>query len=493
MRYVSSRIISLATIVLIAGALVAFVVPYRTPSWQTALDRVLPIDQTHTLTFTADGIVEQWQIAPLSSMASVLFIPNDINVATPALPNQRLFMITRRIKESTSLSDVREFYARNDTGDFLLGQVRDGRIIAYAPRILVRPQHATNHTWNQFFTDGAGGITASQIIDSDGCRQISIRGRDITAWHETLCSDTLRAQNHDANDTQTALRQHTPTVPGRDASKALPPPTLAQLDEYSLTRIGNMQIHDNNEKVIAPLVVLQPQNVLLGTVTSGFLAAMRITDGSYAWEYNVSGDIYGAPSVDPYNGDIILATTHKEVHRVSVDGVRRWSTTLTDPIVADPCATPIGVVVADTAGNVSLLAAQDGHPLWSYYVGANVVATPVFVPTQQTIVIASQSGSLTALSLEGSVIWQSENEEAVLADLKYDADTLYVVGNEGSVSAYDVARGDSLWVNAINARTQWPITLSVHGLAVATPKSVHLLNHDGTPRALINEQVTAPP
>lgn len=493
MRYVSTRIISLATVMLIAGTLIAFVVPYRTPSWQTALDHMLPIDKTHTLTFTADGIVEQWQIAPLSSMASVLFIPNDINVAAPALPNQRLFMITRRIKASTSQSDVREFYARSDTGDFLLGHVRDGRIVPYAPRILVRPQHATNLTWNQFFTDGAGGITASQTIDSEGCRQISIRGRDITAWHETLCNDSVRAQNHDAVDAQTALRQYTPTIPGQNAVMALIPPALAQLDEASLTRIGNMQIHDNNEKVIAPLVVLQPQDMLLGTVTSGFLAAMRITDGSYAWEYHVSGDIYGAPSIDPYSGDIILATTHKEVHRITVDGIRRWSTTLTDPIVADPCATPLGVVVADTAGNVSLLAQQNGQPTWSFSAGAPVVATPVFVPTLQAIVVASQSGSLTALSLDGTIMWQSEHTEAVLADLRYYADALYVVGNEGSVSAYDAADGDSVWVNTISARTQWPIAVSQHGLAVASAKSVHLLNHDGTPRAIINEQVTAPP
>ena len=493
MRYVRTRIISLATIVLLAGTLVAFLIPYRTPSWQTELDRILPIDKPHTLTFTADGIVEQWQIAPLSSMASVLFIPNDINVATPALPNQRLFMVTRRIKESTSLSDVREFYARSDTGDFLLGQVRNGRVIAYAPRILVRPQQAINHAWNQFFTDGAGGITASQTIDSEGCRQISIRGRDITTWHETLCNDSVRAQNHDALDAQTALRKQTSTILGKNAVAALHPPALAQLDEASLIRIGNMQIHDNNEKVIAPLVVLQPQNLLLGTVTSGFLAATRISDGSYAWEYHVSGDIYGSPSIDPYSGDVILATTHKEVHRITVDGIRRWSTTLTDPIVADPCATPLGVVVADTAGNVSLLADQDGQPQWSFYVGANVVATPVFVPTQHAIVVASQSGSLTALSLEGTVIWQSENEEAVLADLRHHADALYVVGNEGSVSAYNVANGESMWVNAIDARTQWPIAVSQHGLAVATTKNVHLLNHDGTPRAIINEQVTAPP
>ncbi|MEY2845045.1 MAG: hypothetical protein RL076_591 [Chloroflexota bacterium] len=493
MRIGRSRIISLVIVVLFACVVLAFTMPYTSTTSSTDLDRILPIAQQHTLTFQNETSVEQWQITPLPYMLSVIFIPNSINVAAPAFADQRLFMLTRRIEENARMLEVREYYARTPTGDYLLGRVNAGQIVAYAPRILVRPQRATPESWNQFFTDGSGTITATQERDSAGCRHVRISGRDIIAWHEVLCDDKIRAQNHDSSPTQPALRTEHAVIMAKAVLTTPQPPSHTQFQDTTLTRIGNMQVHDNNEKVIAPLLVVQPQQLLIGSVTSGYLAAMRITDGSFAWEYGVSGDIYGAPQFDTYSGDIIFATTHKEVHRISANGMRRWSSRLSDPIVADPCATPAGVVVADTAGNVSLLAGLDGQHVWSYHVGANIVAAPVYLPEQQYVVVASQSGSITALNTQGDVVWQSENDESVLANVHYAANTVYVVGNEGSITAYAGADGDTQWINTINARTQWPVATHNEALAVATPVNVQILNTDGTVRAVIAEAVTAPP
>lgn len=493
MRIGRARIVSLVIIVLFACVVMAFIVPYIGTTPNTELDQILPITQQHTLTFHNETSVEQWQITPLPYMLSVLFIPNSINVAAPALVDQRLFMLTRRVEENARIYEVREYYARTPAGDYLLGRVNAGQIVAYAPRILVRPQRATPESWNQFFTDGKGTITATQERDSEGCRYVRISGRDIDTWHEVLCEDMVRAQNHESASTQPALRIQRAVIMAKAVLNTPQPPSHTQLQDATLTRIGNMQVHDNNEKVIAPLLVVSPQQLLIGSVTSGYLAAMRITDGSFAWEYGVSGDIYGAPQFDAYSGDIIFATTHKEVHRISANGMRRWSRTLSDPIVADPCATPAGVVVADTAGNVSLLAGHDGQRIWSYHVGANVVAAPVYLPEQQYVIVASQSGSITALNHQGEVVWQSEQDESVLANVHYAGDTVYVVGNEGSVTAYAGADGDTQWMNTFNARTQWPVATHKDALAVATPFNVQILNTNGTVRAVIAEKVTAPP
>lgn len=493
MRIGDSRIISLVIILLFASMILAFVLPYSRTTSITTLDHILPITQPHTMTFQNENSIEQWQITPLPFMLSVLFIPNSINVATPEFADQRLFMLTRRIEEDTHLHEVREYYARTSTGDYLLGRVSAGQIIAYAPRILVRPQNARLESWNQFFTDGNGSISATQERDSEGCRHVRISGRDIHAWHEVLCNDMIRAQNHDTSPTQPTLRTEHAVIMAKAILTTPQPPSHTQLKDATLTRIGNMQVHDNNEKVIAPLLVVQPQQLLIGSVTSGYLAAMRITDGSFAWEYGVSGDIYGAPQFDTYSGDIIFATTHKEVHRISANGMRRWSSRLSDPIVADPCATPAGIIVADTAGNVSLLAGNNGQHKWSYHVGANIVAAPVYLPEQQYVVVASQSGSITALNTQGEVVWQSENDESVLANVHNVANTVYVVGNEGSITAYAGADGDTQWINTINARTQWPVATHNQAIAVATPVDVQILNPDGTVRAIIAEEVTAPP
>lgn len=489
----SSLFVSTCILLLISLSIMAFVTPYVAHDVHTPLDDILPISRPYTLTFATETTEEQWQIEPLASMLSVLYIPNDIYIASPSSADERLFMITRRIKTPDALRDVREFYARTSTGDYLLGRVTAGRIIPYRTRILIRPQQANPPAWHHFFTDGDGSIRGEQTRDAQGCRVIHIAGRDMTAWQETLCPTQIRSQNHDATTQTDVPRTATAVLSTREVLATQTPPSLAQLTTAQLTRLGTFQLHNNNEKIIAPLVVLQPHNLLIGAITSGYLVAMHIEDGAIAWSYRVAGDIYGAPVRDTFHGDIVLATTHKEVHTVSAQGIRRWSTTLSDPIVADPCVTDAGVIVADTAGNVTLLDAFDGRVRWTYNVGSNIVATPAYAPSHDLVIVASQSGALTALTLTGELAWQSDNHEAVLADLRIADELVYTIGNSGSVAAYATATGNRLWLTADNAQTEWPVTVANNVIAVASAYDTRLYDTTGHLLLRVEGEVVAPP
>lgn len=478
---------------LVSISLATFIYPYVPQQVHTPLDDILPIDSPYTLTFQSQNTEEQWQIEPLPYMLSVLYIPNDIYVASTSQANQRLFMITRRIKTDGQTSDVREFYARTTQGDFLMGRVAAGRIIPYATRILVRPQAPAPTQWNHYFTDGQGSIQGAQSGDAAGCRVISITGRDIPAWQETLCADNVSAQHHDAPTSSTPQRTATAVLTTRTVHQTTATPRATQFTQAQLVRIGSFQIHNNNEKIIAPLLTLAPEHLVVAAVSGGYLAAMHVDDGALAWTYRVAGDIYGAPAHDPYHGDIVFATTNKEVHTVSAHGIRRWSTQLSDPIVADPCITPEGVVVADTAGNVSLLDAMDGKVRWTYYIGGNIVAAPAFTPDQRNIIVASQSGGINALTLDGELAWQSDNGESVLADVRGDNDMVYVVGNEGTLAAYSTQSGVQLWQQVGTAQPEWPVSIATNTIAVATTFATRIYDGAGQFVTEFAGGVTAPP
>lgn len=492
MRTHRSFFTSFAIIVLLCVALIIFVVPYNATTTETPLDRVLPIAAPATYTFADTSSSEQWQLEPVPSILAVWYVPSKIYLAANITANQRLFMITRRVYTDTQTADTREFYARTDQGDFLMGRVTAGQIIAYAPRLLVRPQTSQLTSWNHYFTDGQGTINATQTPTTTDCRRIELVGRDVVGWHETLCTTYIASQNHESTNPAT-VRTSTPKLQTRTILEVPASPKVAQLGAARLTRLGAMQPHNNNEKVISSLVPIPDQGIVVGSVTSGYVVAMRIADGSEAWTYRVDGDVYGEPVRDPYFGDMVVASTAKEIHVIDEHGMRRWSAKQSDAIVADPCPTPAGVAVADTAGNVSLRDGMDGHLLWSVSIGGNVVATPVYATQASLIIVGTQSGGLVALSLQGEIVWQSDNHEAVLADLRIHNDVLYTIGNKGSLAAFDTHTGNQRWVEAIGAQTEWPVAVDDHGIVVATPTQLIMLSHDGTQQQRRDVEVTAPP
>ncbi len=213
---------------------------------------------------------------------------------------------------------------------------------------------------------------------------------------------------------------------------------------------------------------LQPvvhDGILYVATANGVVEAVRTEDGEPLWSARPLSSITGGVSLGA--GVVLVAGSVGAVVALAMrDGIPRWQSQLDSAILAPP-ASGDGLVAISTAdGRLYAVATEDGAPLWNYRSRTPLLdlhghSSPLVL---DDAVVAGFSGSRLA-SLDrsdGTLRWvvRTDNPSgstpvARLRDidgqLLLDGDTIYITTYQGGITAVDRNRGRLLWSQPVTA------------------------------------------
>jgi outer membrane protein assembly factor BamB len=196
--------------------------------------------------------------------------------------------------------------------------------------------------------------------------------------------------------------------------------------------------------------------VLVGTARAE-IVALAVTDGAERWRAKVSSEVLAPPTAA---GGLVFATTSdgRLVALDVADGKQKWTyDTQVPPLTLRGTSAAVavsGVVVTGFAnGKVGAFRASTGEPLWEQRVMlpqgrseldriVDVDGTPVV--TGNAVYAASFQGRVKGMRPnDGTVMWERESSTSV--DLAEGWGHVYVVDDEGTVTAIDQRTADVAW------------------------------------------------
>lgn len=184
----------------------------------------------------------------------------------------------------------------------------------------------------------------------------------------------------------------------------------------------------------------------------GYLDALALEDGRRRWTLGgdagmgLPGGILGPPIVV---GDLICAASGAGL-LLGLDlgtGEVVWKSQAAGPVVVSPVSDGEQVFFTTEDGRVVALAAQDGEPKWSSHVAGFIRAAPVVV--QGAIVVARWGGHVSAMTRDGTALWEVE-----LVGARPTA----MVAVEGGVAVFDSSCGDVRAIRVERCSGEWRVT-----------------------------------
>ncbi len=222
---------------------------------------------------------------------------------------------------------------------------------------------------------------------------------------------------------------------------------------------------------------------------SGILSAVRITTGALAWSASPGGTVTSSPAVDSAAGLVVVGSSNSTVsayaentgkpawtaatggavtsspliyggvvyagakdHKVyAIDeatGNISWTATVPGAVVGSPAFDrgASTLVVADDSGKVTALrvAAGSASPRWQADVGAAVGNSPVIA--QKQVFVGSASGVVKSLSESaGTLNWSQAAGTSITGSMAYQAGHLYVGAADNSLTALQTTDGSVMW------------------------------------------------
>jgi len=186
------------------------------------------------------------------------------------------------------------------------------------------------------------------------------------------------------------------------------------------------------------------------------------TEGVPVWKRQLGDVIDATPAWDGKR--LYVQTWGRDVFALSADGAVLWRFA-TSPSPADDhrqgALLPAGsvVLVPSWNGNLYALDAASGERRWLYDAGETLRAAPVL--DDDRIYLAGNSGTLTALSLDGTVLWQARLDEALLSTPAVTSDGVVVVSRRGEVASFDRS-GKPLWKRTLGELCHYSSPLATH-------------------------------
>jgi len=477
------RIYQWGLVVFITSVATVFLWPYLIPAPTHPLDTYWSSTTPRVLTFATENTSEQWQIVPLPLSRRAIIAPSTLFLAWPKRNDDTAYMIERTRVTPQGRDLIREYYSRQPDGDYLVGWQINGVVVPpFIPPILVRPsQLQAPTTWQ------AGAVNGTVTNTDPGCVTLALQGALLTGWVEYYCDGVLQSFAHPPfveNLTARAQLTQSTRITVTDVSPELPAATLQ--------RIGSLDVLKFTNGPLGSLVYDEHQQQVIGSVLGGYIVAIDSVSGAERWRLIGAGEWYAQPVYDPFQGLIVAADTSGQVYAIDGDGRVIWQYDHPQTIVADPCATPAGIVIADINGTVVLLD-TDGNVVWRVDTQQPVRSTPLWDEAQRAIIVVAQSGRVQAFDPTGGTRWTQGIDGTVSADPVLQGESVYVVDEAGTLTAIDHINGEIRWDFTSLAQPTWSATASQNRVAIANEHEIWIINALGDQIGHIQAENTAPP
>jgi len=182
----------------------------------------------------------------------------------------------------------------------------------------------------------------------------------------------------------------------------------------------------------------------------GNLYAVDPSDGKEVWRFSGNKGLVAKPELN--SGTIYVGGFGSTLYAVDASsGDQKWSFKAESWVWSRPVVSGSRVYFGDFEGNVYAVDASNGNVVWRQELARGPIRAAMAV-TGSTVVVATEEGWLTGISLDGaSKLWEREVGTAINADLVVSGDTVLIspqgcVTPSGSEKIYYVsvepAKGD---------------------------------------------------
>lgn len=137
------------------------------------------------------------------------------------------------------------------------------------------------------------------------------------------------------------------------------------------------------------------------------LYAFRLADGKEIWKVDLGGAAVASPALGE-DGTVYLGTLTNEMLAIDpTSGKFIWRYKTGNAVWAQPLILDGILYFGDLSGNLYALDGKNGEPVWKRdAVSGPIIAQAAFIP--DGIVFVTETGSILAMSTEGTKIWSQE-------------------------------------------------------------------------------------
>ena len=157
----------------------------------------------------------------------------------------------------------------------------------------------------------------------------------------------------------------------------------------------------------SPIIV---DNTIYVTSMDHFLYALNISDGSEIWRYDLGATAVDSPTLDD-NGTLYVGTFNSELIALNSEtGSKLWAFETDDWVWGSPTLGPDNTLyVTDLSANIYALDLDNpGETKWEKQVETDATITGSVLVYNDSLYVVTDAGSITAYDLDGERLWKEE-------------------------------------------------------------------------------------
>ena len=235
-------------------------------------------------------------------------------------------------------------------------------------------------------------------------------------------------------------------------------------------RNGNTLWVKNIEKSVTSSIALHAGFLYLAA--KDMIYCINRTNGTVKWSYTLDQEVISTPAVDDEENVYVQSFYGGIMQGIFCinSGTQRWflptgGGTGSAVVVND------GIVIGGSSGTLYAVS-KDGSIKWTKEIGRSLETTPA-VGFSGRIYVGSEEGNVYAIDTLGKVLWIKEIGEKIITPPLVDRkENIFIGTDEGRVISFD-KDGNILWQNTPGYRIDLPMAMDSEG-------SIYLVDADTT-------------
>jgi outer membrane protein assembly factor BamB len=182
------------------------------------------------------------------------------------------------------------------------------------------------------------------------------------------------------------------------------------------------------------------------------LIALRVADGSLAWQLPFTEPLVGSPVWD--NGWLVIATTTGSILAFrATDGQLIWRRDLGSPAHAPPALAADRIYIPATDSRVIALQVTTGDPIWERRLGG--AANEILALDDRLYVGSKDNFFYCLIAKDGQIDWRWRTGGDVIGTPIADERRVYFVALDNVLRALDRVSGGQKWIRVLPMRPVW--------------------------------------